>query len=70
MWSVKNEAEPFESAAVVAAQEQMLTVCNVPQHQQSPCWALRQHGAIGPALLGGAGSQLLQVLQNEGTQNS
>ena len=26
--------------------------------------------AIGPALFGGAGGQLLQVLQNEGTQNS
>ena len=30
MWSVKNEAESFESAAVAAAREQMLTACNVP----------------------------------------
>jgi hypothetical protein len=30
MWSVKNEAQPFELAAVAAAREQMLTVCNVP----------------------------------------
>ena len=27
---MKNEAESFESAAVAAAREQMLTACNVP----------------------------------------
>ena len=30
MISVVNEAESFESAAVAAAREQMLTACNVP----------------------------------------
>ena len=30
MMSVKNEDEPFESAAVAAAWEQMVTACNVP----------------------------------------
>ena len=30
MMSVKNDDEPFDSAAVAAAREQMLTTCNVP----------------------------------------
>ena len=70
MWSVKNEAESFESAAVAAAREQMLTACNVPASAEpmlgsQTTW---RHGSC--SALGGAGDQLLQVLQNEGTQNS
>ena len=65
MWSVKNEAESFESAAVAAAREQMVTVCNVPASAEpmlgsQTTWrrwscSARRHKR-----------QLLQELQNEG----
>ena len=66
MCSVKNEAESFESAAVAAVREQILTVCNVPASAE-PKLGSQTTWRHWSCSAGGAGDKLLQVLQNEGT---
>ena len=69
MWSVKNDEESLETAAVTAAREQMVTACSI--------WAsVESHLALKIKLTAWtcmarqprtAGSR---TLQNEGTQNA
>ena len=69
MCSVTNEADSFGPAAVPSAREQMVTACNLPASAVPllGTWTVATAWSWAPALLSGADSQLLQVLQNEGT---
>ena len=65
MWSVKNEAESFESAAVAAEREQMVIACNVPASAE-PMLGSQTTWRHGSCSARRRKRQLLQELQNEG----
>ena len=67
MISVSNEANPFESAAVSAVWEQMVTACNMPASATSVLGTQTSWTAWSCTVLGSRLRQLLQKLGPEGT---